>query len=318
MLRHAADDGLAVFLDPIETGGWLDVLRSNGVAKAFAYGRYLGERYKRFPNLVWFNGNDFQTWHNAADDALVLAVAKGIRSADPTHLQTVELNYTVSSSLDDARWRGFIGLDAAYTYSPTYDEVLSEYGRHDFLPVFMVEANYEGENAYSGPQTLRRQEYWTFLSGSTGQFYGNKYTWPMVDGWQQHVDTVGSRQLTYARNLFITRRWYDLVPDTSHQVLVSGYGTYASGGSVNDSDYATAAATPDGKLAMAYLPSERTVTVDLSKLSGPVIAQWYDPAAGTYAPASGAPLPNSGRHDFATPGENADGDGDWVLVLTAA
>jgi hypothetical protein len=103
-----------------------------------------------------------------------------------------------------------------------------------------------------------------------------------------------------------------------HRVLVAGYGSYSPDGSVNDSDYATAAATRDGRLVMAYLPSERTVTVDLSKMSGQVTAQWYDPAAGSYAPVAGSPLANSGVHEFTTPGENADGDEDWVLVLTAA
>ena len=83
MIRLAAKHRLAVFLDPIETGGWLKVLRSNGAAKAYDYGRYLGRRYRRYSNIVWLNGNDFQTWRQPRDDALVLAVAKGIRSADP-------------------------------------------------------------------------------------------------------------------------------------------------------------------------------------------------------------------------------------------
>ena len=81
-------------------------VRSNGTAKAYAYGRYVGLRYRRYPNIVWLSGNDFQTWSDPADDALVLAVAKGIRSADPDALQTVELNYLTSTSLDDSRWRG--------------------------------------------------------------------------------------------------------------------------------------------------------------------------------------------------------------------
>ena len=150
IIRSAAKHGIAVFLDPIETGSWLTVLRRNGAAKAYEYGRFLGERYKDFPNIVWFNGNDFQTWKDPKDDALVMAVARGIRSADPAHIHTVELNYFVSSSLDDRRWHGMIELDAAYTYAPTYAEVLKEYARHDFLPVFMVEANYEGENDFTG------------------------------------------------------------------------------------------------------------------------------------------------------------------------
>jgi hypothetical protein len=200
IIAKAQEQDMAVFLDPIETGGWLDALKRNGRAKAYAYGRYLGARYRRFPNLVWFNGNDFQTWKDDKDDALVRAVAQGIRSADPGHIQTLELNFHLSASLDDARWKGMLGLDAAYTYMPTYAEVLKEYSRADHLPVFMVEANYEGENAYRGPQTLRRQEYWSLLSGASGQLYGNKYTWPLLKGWQTHLDTIGSRQTRATRS----------------------------------------------------------------------------------------------------------------------
>jgi Putative collagen-binding domain of a collagenase len=56
----------------------------------------------------------------------------------------------------------------------------------------------------------------------------------------------------------------------------------------------------------------------MSTLSGPVQAQWYDPAEGTYAPVAGSPFANSGTHSFAPPGRNGDGDEDWILVLTSA
>src|SRR5207237_8064195 len=81
------------------------------------------------------------------------------------------------------------------------------------------------------------------------------------------------------------------------------------------SDYVTAARTPDGSLVMAYLPTRRTVTVDLSKLSGTTTARWYDPSNGEYKSIDGSPLPNSGKRNFIPPGNNGDGDGDWVLVL---
>jgi hypothetical protein len=318
MLRLAAKHGIVVFLDPIETGGWLETLRRNGTAKAYAYGRYLGRRYRSFPNIVWFNGNDFQSWRDPSDDDLVLSVARGIKSVDLRHLHTVELNVDVSSSLDDDRWRGLIGLDAAYTYAPTYAEVLKEYSRADHLPVFMVEANYEGEHDYAGPQTLRRQAYWTLLSGAAGQLYGNKYTWPFAQGWQWYLDTVGSRQFTYVTNLFIQRRWFELVPDTRHRIVLSGYATAVTDGSVNASTYVTAAGTPDGKLVIAYLPTNRPVVVDMSVLSGPVRAHWYDPAEGADVPIAGAPFANAGTRSFAPPGSNGDGGNDWVLVLTAS
>jgi hypothetical protein len=318
MIRLAARHKLAVFLDPIETGGWLSVLRSSGTTKAYNYGRYLGLRYKRYSNIVWLNGNDFQTWSQPGDDAVVLAVAKGIRSADPAALQTIELNFLTSTSLDDPRWRGIIGLDAAYTYGPTYAEVLKAYGNRDHIPAFMIEASYDGEHDYIGPSTLRRQEYWTLLSGATGQFYGNKYTWPFLDGWQSHLNTVGSRQLTFVTNLFSHRLWFDLVPDSRHTLVVSGYGTYSPDADLNENDYVTAARTADGRLAMAYLPTGHPIVVNMMRMAGPrVRAQWYDPTTGKYATIPGSPFARTGRRTFTVPGRNHEGDEDWVLVLTA-
>ena len=319
MIRLAAKHKLEVFLDPIETGGWLSVLRSNGAAKAYAYGRYLGLRYRSYDNIIWLNGNDFQTWSDPADDAVVLAVARGIRSVDPGQLQTIELNFYSSTSLDDARWRGIVGLDAAYTYDPTYAEVLKAYRNHDGVPAFLIEANYDGEHGYTGPETLRRQEYWAMLSGAAGQFYGNKYTWPFLSGWPTYVNSVGSRQMTFVKNLFSRLSWFSLVPDARHRLVVSGYGSYSDSGDVNSNDYVTAALTPDGKLAIAYLPTGQPIAVNMARMAGPrVRARWYDPTTGEYRTVSGSPFPPRGRRTFTVPGKNHAGDDDWVLVLTAA
>ena len=82
------------------------------------FGRF-GREIQQLRNIVWSNGNDFQSWRTSADDALVLAVARGIRSVDKAHLQTVEFDFLESGSLDDPRWRQVIKLDAAYTYYAT-------------------------------------------------------------------------------------------------------------------------------------------------------------------------------------------------------
>jgi hypothetical protein len=99
-------------------------------------------------------------------------------------------------------------------------------------------------------------------------------------------------------------------------VLIGGCGRYSKSDSITTDTYATAAATPDGKLVMAYMPNPRTFTIRMSKFSGPVTAQWYDPTDGSYKPA-GAGLSNSGKRDFTPPGMNSTGDGDWMLVLQA-
>jgi chitodextrinase len=319
MIALAEKHGIVVVLDPAETGSFLSVLLQNGVTKSRDYGRYLGARYRNFDNIVWMSGNDFQSWPNPGDDAVVQAVALGIRDNDHRHIHTIELDYPVSGSLDDANWAPIIELNASYTYYPTYAQVLLDYDRPDAPPTFMVEANYEFEHNAGDlgtPQILRRQEYWTLLSGAAGQLYGNGYTWPFVNGWQNHLDTPGALQIAHVDALFGPRPWFNLIPDQNHTVVIAGNGTFADTGSLGSNDYLTAARTPDGALVMAYMPTIRTITVDMSKLGSPADASWYDPSNGTYH-TIGSSLQNSGTRTFAPPGNNGDGDGDWVLVLKA-
>lgn len=322
MIRLAGRHHIVVFLDPIETGGWLGVLRKNEVAKDRAYGRFLGKRYRRFGNVVWWNGNDFQSWKDASDDAAVLAVARGLRSADPRHLQTLELNYKDSGSLDDSRWRSIIGLDGAYTYHATYARVLREYKRKKFMPVYMQEAGYEFEQNASSispgtPNVLRRQEYWSALSGAAGQFYGNHYTWQFISKWQDHLDTPGSDQFGYLSQLLEQFPWFRLVPDFRHRVVTGGYGTFESKSNVASSNYVAAAATPNRKLALAYLPAGGTVSVNFGRFAGKVSVRWFDPTNGRFRLAPGSALRNKGIVRLTPPGANSLGDADWLLVLTS-
>jgi hypothetical protein len=234
----------------------------------------------------------------------------------------VELNYEVSGSRDDQRWASVIDVSAAYTYYPTYAEVLKEYNRRPAQPVVLIEADYEFERA-STPAVLRRQEYWALLSGAAGQLYGNAYTWPFKAGWQDKLDTPGAKQMAHVQALFGPRAWHQLVPDQKHAVVTAGYGTFdatttAGNRFVMTSDYVTAARTPNGALVLAYLPSRRTVTVDMKQLGGPATARWYDSSRGTYTAVAGSPLPNAGARAITPPGNNGDGDGDWVLVLETA
>jgi hypothetical protein len=346
MIRIAAAHRMVVLLNPIDTCGWLDVLRANGVEKAFAYGQFLGNRYKDLSNIIWLHGCDFQSWHTATDDALVQAVARGIKGTDKRHMHTIELNYHSSGSLDDVTWAPLIELDAVYTYFPTYAQILTEYNRPDFKPVFLMEANYEFEhNPHTdggSPTNLRRQEYWTMLSGATGQVYGSK-AWRFEKGWKNNLDTPGVIQLGYMRSLFAERKWYDLVPDQTHTVVTAGYDGLAGYigklsaslgkfpgragnalgrvkeltgfGSITTNTHATAARTADGSLVMAYLPSMRTLTVDMSKLAGPTTAHWYDPTNGKYLDVSASPLTNSDYRQFTPPKHNSSGDSDWILLL---
>ena len=321
MVKLAAAHGMTLLLEPAETGSFRDLLRSNGVTKDFAYGEYIGTRYRSAPNIIWLSGNDYQTNEWASYDPYTTALARGLRSANPRRLQTVELNYPVSLSTDNRNWAGLININSAYTYAPTYADVLRGYDRTPSMPVVMIEANYEGENNTGGPPTggdvLRRQEYWTMLSGATGQVYGDHYTWGFQFGpWKDQLNTTGSAQLTIMVKLLRSIPWYDLVPDQTHRLVTSGFGTPTSAGPVSNSNYVAAAMTTDRNLAIAYLPTPSAVTVDMSRFSAPVTARWFDPTNGRYTPVTNGLIPNIGSHLFKPNGLNSQGDGDWVLVLS--
>lgn len=227
MITLAANHGITVFFDPMETAGWLKTLRNNGTAAAYTYGQYMGNRYKGFPNIVWISGNDFGTWKTPGDDAVVQAVANGIRSVDPGHLQTVELY--LCPSTQDPTWRPLISINTAYTYAATYVQMLQCYNQTPTMPVFLGEAHYEGEQVgFPGdmgtPSVARRQSYWTMLSGGAGQLWGNYPIWAFDSGWKKNLDTPGATQFACWRSFMESLPWYDLVPDQTHTVVTDGLG----------------------------------------------------------------------------------------------
>jgi hypothetical protein len=322
MVQLAENHGMTLLLQPAETASFRGLLRSSGATKDFDYGAFIGSRYGRFPNIIWLSGNDYQMDQWPTFDQYTTALARGLRSTDPGHLQTVELDYPVSLSTDDPAWAAMVNVNAAYTYAPTYAEVLEGYDRAPTMPVIMIEANYEGQNTTGGPPTtdltLRCQEYWTALGGATGQLYGNHYTWGFQNGpWKDRLDTAAAAEVGYMARLLESLAWYDLVPDENHRLMTSGYGQRVTTGHVSDSTYATAAMTTDGSLGLVYLPTSRGITVDMSRFGGPVTARWYDPTNGTDTTIAGSPFANSGSHVFRPVGPNGAADPDWVLVLTS-
>jgi len=335
MIAQAAQHHILVILDPAETIDHLGVLRSNGVTKDYNYGVFVANYFKDLPNIIWMSGNDYA--YNTSDDQYVMAVAQGIKATDnPSRLQSVELYPTPVGSLSDPSWTSLINLDFAYTYAPAYAQVLTEYNRalntsNGTMPTIMVESYYDYEqlppiNNYAQPNsTYRNQEYWTALSGAAGQVYGNYYTVRFPSGWNApgNLDTPAVTQLGYLNGLLSGFHWYDLVPDQDGTFLTGGQGEYIgyiihnADGSLKQNDYITAALTPDGKTGLMYLPTPRTITVNMSKLSDQVTARWFDPTTNSFAPIG--IYANTGSRQFTPPSTaHADGAKDWVLVLTAA
>ena len=69
------------------------------------------------------------------------------------------------------------------------------------------------------------------------------------------------------------------------------------------------AKTAAGDLAVAYLPGNEAIELDLSGFPAPLQARWFDPVNARYRNVSGR-IENAGRHRFVRPAK-----GDWVLWL---
>jgi hypothetical protein len=103
--------------------------------------------------------------------------------------------------------------------------------------------------------------------------------------------------------------WSRLVPDFGNTAV-------GGGGSDGSTNYVATSVADDASLIAAYTPVTATLQVDLTKLSGPGAAQWFDPASGQ-AQGLLMPVENAGSKIFTTPGLNHDEASDWVIIIRA-
>jgi len=348
VIQKAEQKGILVVLNPCYTGwsskgtssadGFVKEINANGPTKCRNYGRYVGNRYKNFANIIWQAGGDTTPEAGSPLEKNWLEILQGIKAVDPDHLWTAHW-YRFTTALDQSAFAPHMSLDNAYGGNRTYIQTLRAYNRTNAKPTFLNEANYEGTGvpshasaANESPQMIRAQAYWALLSGATGHFFGSHYVWMFGwkgfkkyadhNDWRRGMESQGSREMVHVKKLFEGRAWYDLVPDQDHAVVTKGYGTFGKDDGAAGGDYVTAARTGDGSLVMVYIPSTgkgaRTITVNMAKLSGAAQARWYNPTDGTYRAIDGSPFANSGLREFTTPGDNGTGTNDWVLVLEAA
>ncbi len=304
VIRKAAEKGIQVFLAPIYLGyigtneGWVKEVLANGPEKSREWGRYVGKRYASFNNIVWLIGGDRNPDTARAG---VDAIVQGIKEFDKRHIFSAHC-HPENSALDQYAQEGWVDLNTTYTYNIVHSMLLRDYQRTPPTPFVLIESTYEGEHNASAVQ-IRRQAYWAILSGATGQFMGNRPIWLFDPGWEAALDYVGSQDMTRLKELFTSRPWYQLVPDDKHEVVVDGLGEFRG------LDYLAAARTTDGATVIAYMPTSREITVDMTNVAGKeAMAWWFNPRTGKSL--SIGTVPTLGKHKFAPPGE-----GDWVLLL---
>ena len=296
----------------------------NGKSQAMwaNFGTALGLRYGAAPNLVWAAGDDYFDDENTLLNACVDAVKA---SEATVHLWTYE-NFPESTSREDMHTPanknagGTRNADINFAYSYNVGYLGIEDGWTESvtpIPVIRGDGYYE---VAGGDRTFSRIHLWWCLSsGARGFIYGNENIWPWPVTALGLLASYPFSNTDFGNicNAFSgLQNWHKLVPDTSSLLVTAGRGTHAaefvSGGSggqyASGNVYVSASRTADKTLAVIYIPSNVTITVDAAQLATGYGAKWMDPLTGATSAATIASTYNNAA-------ANSAGDHDWVLTL---
>ena len=285
---------------------WGGLVKSGlmSVEEAQAYGKFLGERYKDAPNIIWIIGGDIQcdikaeVWH---------ALARSIKAHDSNHLMTFHpRGRTLSTDFyNDAEWLDFNmfqsghrrynqrGDDKNYPIPEDTEEDNWRYVERS-LAISPLKPVIDGEPSYERiPQGLhdpseplwqdydcRRYAYWSVFAGAFGHTYGNnaimQFYRPGVGSaygaytpWYEALKDPGFNQMKYIKNLMLTFPFFERVPDQS---IIAGE---------NGIKYNRVIATRGNDYMLVYAYTGNEMNIDLTKIKGKKKkAWWYDPSNG--------------------------------------
>ncbi len=274
--------------------------------RARRWAKWLAERYKDVPNIVW----------SATPEAkqefvpILRELAAGLHEGDGgRHLITFKPDPAPYSSsfIHDEKWLDFDSMQTWKDVKLIYPMVTHDYHLKPVKPVLMAEGAYEAGSEYGfdvTPLWVRRQAYYSYLAGGH-HTYGHNDSWRVLPTWKKALDAPGAVQMGVLKKIFLARKeWWLLVPDES---------LFTSGGQTDGNLLHLAARHQDGKLAMLYLADKASFSVNMSKLSGTKInVTWANPTTGELTPVGQES--NTGVKSFSTP----DGWEDALLILEAA
>ena len=276
------------------------------VTQAKAYGKFLAERYKDYPNIIWFIGGDIR---GDVKTEVWEALATSIRTVDKNHLMTYHPRGRTCSSawFHNAEWLDFNMFqsghrrygqrkgDGDYPIEENTEEdnwrfVEKALAKTPVKPVIDGEPSYEDiphglhekyEARWSAAD-VRRYAYWSVFAGAFGHTYGHnsimQFYKPGVTGsffpsryWYDCLHDPGFNQMKFLKELILKFPFAERIPDQS---VIAG---------VNGERYDRAIATRGSDYLLVYNYSGRPMKIDLSKISGEKKnCWWFNPANGQY------------------------------------
>jgi hypothetical protein len=290
---------------------------------AHFYGKWLGSRYRNFPNIIWMNGGDrtgggknFDVWD---------ALGKGIKSEDPNHLMTFHPLGDASSSMwfHNSDWLDFNSCQSGHSMRnfPNHMMITYDYLRYPPKPCIDSEPRYEEhavnwkpkENGVFDDYDVRQAAYWSVFAGASGHTYGAHPVWQMFDNqrepigfvrysWKEALLLKGASQLIHLKNLILSRPYFDRFPDQS--LLISP--------KVGDEHLRC---TRSVDYTLFYLPTGGEIEIKTKELKWmEFIGWWFDPRTGE-SELIGT-LKHKDKMTFIAPGKGWGKD--WVMVLDNA
>ena len=351
VIQTAAKKGLYIAFNPT----WGDQVSHHWSAKgvifneqnAHSYVQFLGKRYANQWNMIWVLGGDcpavYETKdHTQYDDRPVWrAFAAGIKEGEGPkhHLMTYHPNGAVSSSkwFQQESWLDMNSFQSSHGFR---DIEAWKFVTHDLAlqppkPTLDMEPCYEDHpvNPWDGKWTRKRGYFTAYdvrarvyrgvFTGMCGFTYGHHQVWQFLDttryaplsvgdtliGWRKALQAEAAGEVKYLKNLMLSRPYFTRIPDQS--LILSDKGT-------DYRDLVMATRDSASSYVMIYLPQNKSVTVDVAKISGnQKRAWWYDPRTGNVLNENVSPL--KGAVTFTPPtlsGQRATMD--WVLVIDDA
>jgi len=346
-IKMAESKGLYLALLP-SWGEWVvprtDKPLFNIREQAYQYGWFLGNRYRKSPNLIWILGGDRQPDERLSGIELWRAMAEGIADgvngqknqdgkADySTTLMTYHSFNSSSSWFHNDPWIDFDmwgSYHAEINNIRSYEQATADWNLQDPKPTLNGEPCYEGhgvnyaidDNGYFTSTDVRLAAYWSVFSGAAGFTYGAQPVWQFTDStrkkhspktltsWQDGLDLPGAFQMGFLKKLMESRPMQNLVPDQS--LITRGQGECAS----------YACAIRGMSHIFVYIPTGNTLSIKMGIIPGEKIrASWFDPRNGDTTLIG--EIDNNGEHSFNVPGMSKElawlksGRGcDWVLIL---
>jgi hypothetical protein len=298
---------------------------------SYAYGRWLGERYKDKDNLIWIVGGDRNPRADTTDAEIWNQLAEGIASGAGGYQNTLMSFHPQphegggsSTWFHTADWLDFNMHQTGHCADKaTYSNISHDYALQPVKPVLDGEPLYEDhpncfnakELGYSLPRDIRRIMYWNVFAGAFGQTYGCHDVWQMYSPgrepvnqplrpWKQALGLPMASQVKHLKNLMLSRPYLSRVPDPGMIVQPQE----------DNEHYVIATSDLEGGYAMVYFPTGKSVLLNLDSLRKDEFKSWwFDPRTGN---AQAAGRVQRGPAVEIRPPTSGPGN-DWVLVIDA-